>query len=107
MISNGYINFITQSGGGFVNGNPVAPADVVSDDIWCNIRVNSPALQLSIGGKYTAVDMSVTVDSDKFIEGSDVVDIKDIRGVSKGRFVVVSVEPMNMIKSVKLMLANA
>ncbi len=64
MVNTGYISFIVQTGGGFDSDkNPIAPTDVPSDYISCNLAVVTKEYKLLVDGQYQNASYKVVIDN--------------------------------------------
>lgn len=111
MLSNGYLQLISQTGASYdSDGNPVASPETLSADIPCNIRIIAKAYEVQAGGRYIQARAIICVDKQLIPTGLTVsatnwLTLSTCEGASLGRFEVASVEPMAMINSYKMTLA--
>jgi hypothetical protein len=112
MLSNGYLQIISQTGAAYdSDSNPVAASETLSVDIPCNIRMLAKAYDMQVAGRYVQARAIVTFDKSLTPTGltvaaSNWVVLKTIEGTDIGRYEVASVEPFAMINSYKLTLAQ-
>ncbi len=101
IIENGTIRIVSKTGGGLVNGNPVAATETLSDPIPCNFTVNqNDHLGRYEGGTFTQAKYVVLVDTCDF--QAEYIVLATVRGVQLGRFRVQDIQYLDVVGNVKI-----
>jgi hypothetical protein len=109
MVNNGFISFITETGGGFdANRNPIPATKVNSIYVPCNTNVVTREYRVYSDGQFKQAQYSVYVDS-YLIRTFDLsalkeIELQDKNGVNLGKFQVQNKETLVLSGQLKIVV---
>jgi len=104
IIVNGVIQRKVQTGGGIdTNGNPARPSFVWDNPVECHIKVNKrDNLGKQNGNTFTVASYEIIIEPQAF--DADVIKITDKSGTDLGEFSVISIEHLEAVETVKILV---
>lgn len=101
IITNGILQIIGKTGGGYKNGKPVPVEPVTSEPIPCNIATNKfDHLGTYIDGKFTRVSFIILIDMQPF--EADRIILTTDRGKALGEYSVQNIQFLDVVETVKI-----
>lgn len=111
MVKTGEIAFVSQSGAGQdEDGNFIAPVDLVSAYIDCNLMTVNKEFKISVDGEYINAKYACYIDKDNISNlGLDLstisqVKLKNNNGDYIDKFRIGNLEHLNLTKRVKIVV---
>lgn len=109
MLNNGFISFVTETGGGFdANGNPTAATKTFSAFIPCNLNTVTHEYKTLVDGQYLQANYIVTVDAYRLLAltltNLKEVQLADDKNNNLGSFQVQLKENLNFVNAVKIVV---
>lgn len=109
IIENGTLQTISTTGGGIVNGRPVAAQETLGEPIPCNIKTNtSDRHGRAVDGVFQRTDYTVLIDTEaaQTFTAERVV-LTDNRQQKIGEFRVQDIQHLDYVGAIQIALSHA
>lgn len=109
MVNNGYIAFISESGGGYdVDGNPIAPTRSISANFPCNLLVNRRGYKVLVDGQWEDAKYSIIIESYRVssidLPSISQVILQDPRNNPLGEFQIQNQEYLDLTQKIEIVV---